>query len=141
MEIQNNDDFKYVIQDTGCVYFGRELTYDEVMNRNDVPFKFKAVINAHIARDTSLDSRMTDHILKMTEEAFSFRIYEQLRLTIRICYKEQKRCINGKTRDKWVHKSCLLRQFCGEYRDKVNGGSVMIEEISISKLALMAFSV
>ena len=29
MNTQNNDDFKYVIQDTSCVYFGRELTYTE----------------------------------------------------------------------------------------------------------------
>ncbi len=43
-----NDDFKYVIQDTGCVYFGRELTYTEMMAREDVPFKFKAIINGHI---------------------------------------------------------------------------------------------
>ena len=43
MGIQNNfdqDDFKYVLQDTNCVYFGRELTYAEMMDREDVPFKF-----------------------------------------------------------------------------------------------------
>ena len=49
MNIQNND-FKYVIQDTNCVYFGKELTYAEIMDKEDVPFKFKAVISAHIAR-------------------------------------------------------------------------------------------
>ena len=28
--MENNDDFKYVIQDTGHVYFGKELTYQEI---------------------------------------------------------------------------------------------------------------
>ena len=141
MDTQNKDDFKYVIQDAGCVYFGREPTYREMMDKDDVPFKFKAVISAHMAKDTNLDSRLTDHILKITEEAFSFRVYEQIRLTVRVCYKEQKRCLGGKIKDKWVHKSCLLGQFCREYRDRVNDGSVLIEDVSISKLALMALSI
>ena len=138
MDTQNKDDFKYVIQDMGSVYFGRELTYSEMMDMDDVPFKFKAVISAHIAKDTSLDTRMTDHILNMAEDAFCFRIFEQLKLTVRICYREQKRCMGGRIKERWVHASCQIGQFCGDYRGRVNEGSVMIEDISISKLALMA---
>ena len=67
METQHNNDFKYVIQDTGCVYFGRELTYAEMMELDDIPFKFKAVISAHIARDIDLNMKMTDHILQISE--------------------------------------------------------------------------
>ena len=132
MDTQNKDDFKYVIQDMGSVYFGRELTYSEMMDMDDVPFKFKAVISAHIAKDTSLDTRMTDHILS---------IFEQLKLTVRICYREQKRCMGGRIKERWVHASCQIGQFCGDYRGRVNEGSVMIEDISISKLALMALSI
>lgn len=65
MGIQNNfdqDDFKYVLQDTNCVYFGRELTYAEMMDREDVPFKYKAVLSVHIARDTDLNIKMAEHI-------------------------------------------------------------------------------
>lgn len=141
METQNKDDFKYIIQDTSHVYFGRELTYAEMMDKDDIPFKFKAIISAYITKDTGLDVKMTEHILKMADEEFSYRIFEQLRLTIRICYKEQKRSLGGKVKDKWVHKSCSLRQFCSEYRQKVNDGSVIIEDLSISKLALMAISI
>lgn len=141
MEIQTNNDFKYVLQDTGCIYFGRELTYAEMMDKEDVPFKFKAVISTYIVKDTGLDSRMTDHILRITQEEFSYRIFEQLKLTIRICYKEQKKGIRGKVKDKWIHKAYPLRQFGSLYCDKVKEGSVMIEDVSISKLALMTISI
>lgn len=89
MEIQSND-FKYVIQDTNCVYFGRELTYTEIMDREDVPFKFKAVINVHIAREIDLNKKMAEHILEISKSAFSYRIFERLKLTIRVCYKVSK---------------------------------------------------
>lgn len=91
MEMQQNNDFKYVIQDTNCVYFGRELTYADMMEKDDIPFKFKAVINSHIARDIDLNSKMTDHLLQISEEEFSYRIFDQLKLTVRVCYKVRKK--------------------------------------------------
>lgn len=141
MDMQNNDDFKYVIQDTNCVYLGRELTYAEMMDKDDVPFKFKAVISAHIARDTDLDSKMADHLLRISDKEFSYRIFEQLKLTVRVCYKIQKKGFGGKTKDKWIHKACPFKQFCEEYRSQVADGGMRIEDFSISKLALMALNI
>lgn len=140
MEIQNND-FKYVIQDTNCIYFGRELTYTEMMDKEDVPFKFKAVISAHIAREIDLNKKMAEHILEISESAFSYRIFEQLRLTVRVCYKVSAKGFGGKIKEKWVHKACSIGQFCKEYRDKTMQSEVMIEDFSISKLALLALSI
>ncbi len=140
MEIHNND-FKYVIQDTNCVYFGTELTYAEMMDKEDVPFKFKAVISAHIAREIDLNKKMAEHILEISESAFSYRIFEQLRLTVRVYYKVSAKGFGGKIKEKWVHKACSIGQFCKEYRDKTMQSEVMIEDFSISKLALLALSI
>lgn len=141
MEIQNNNDFKYVIQDTNCVYFGKELTYAEMMDKDDVPFKFKAVISAHIAKDADINQTMAAHILQISDQEFSYRIFEQLKLTVRVCYKVQKKGFGGKIKDKWIHKTCSLKQFCVDYHGQVSGGDAMIEDFSISKLALMTFSI
>lgn len=130
-----------MIQDTNCVYFGRELTYAEMMDKDDVPFKFKAVISAHIAKDTDLNQKMADHILQISDQEFSYRIFEQLKLTVRVCYKVQKKGFGGKEKDKWVHKACSLKQFCSDYRSQVNSCDMMLEDISISKLALMVLSI
>ena len=94
MEIHNND-FKYVIQDTNCVYFGTELTYAEMRDKEDVPFKFKVVISAHIAREIDLNKKMAEHILEISESAFSYRIFEQLRLTVRVYYKVSAKGFGG----------------------------------------------
>ena len=141
METQNNNDFKYVIQDTNCVYFGKELTYAEMMDKDDIPFKFKAVISAYITKDADINQTMAAHILQISEQEFSYRIYEQLKLTVRVCYKTQKKGFGGKIKDKWIHKACSLKQFCVDYRGQVSGGDMMIGDFSISKLALMALSI
>ena len=141
MNTQINDDFKYIIQDTNCVYIGRELTYTEMMDREDVPFKFKAIISAYVSKDTDLNRKLADHLLEISSDAFSYRIYEQLKMTVRVCYKTQKRGLGGRIKEKWVHKAYPLKQFCSECCDKIRDGSMMLEDISISKLALMAISI
>ena len=135
-----NDDFKYVIQDTGCVYFGRALTYTEMMASEDVPFKFKAIINGHIGKDTDLNQTIAAHVLGIDTASFTYRIFEQLKLTVRVCYQTKKQGLFGKSRERWIHKACPIKQFCAEYRDQVKAHQMMIEDISISKLALMVIS-
>ncbi len=135
-----NDDFKYVLQDTGSVYFGRELTYNEMMERDDVPFKFKAIINVHISREADLGKKMHEHIMELDTASFSYKIFEQLKLAVRVCYKTQTRGFMGREKEKWVHKTCGIKQFCEEYREKINECGMIIEDISISKLALIMFS-
>jgi hypothetical protein len=141
MDMINNDDFKYIIQDTNCVYFGKELTYAEMLDKDDLPFKFKAIISAYVSKDTDLNVKMTDHILNMADNEFSKRIFEQLKMTVRVYYKTEKRGLGGKTKVRWVHKACPLKKIKDEYRDEIINGNVKIEDISISKLALMAISI
>ena len=136
-----NDDFKYVIQDTGSVYFGRELTYTEMMKRDDVPFKMKAIINVHIAKDTDLNKKISEHILAIDTDSFTYSIFEQLKLSVRVCYQTEGKNIFGRKKEKWVHKICTIQQFCTEYREAVKAQKVMIEDISVSKLALMIINI
>lgn len=135
-----NDDFKYVLQDVSSLYFGRELTYAEMLDREDVPFKFKAIVNGYIQKDTGLDKTIAQHLLGITQEQFSYKVYEQLKLSVKICYKKKKGGFGGE-KDKWVHKSCTMRQFCEMYQAKAAAGEVQMEEVSVSKLALMVISV
>lgn len=132
-----NDDFKYVLQDTSNVYFGRELTYTEMMERDDVPFKFKAIINGHIAKDTDLDKKMSEHLLELDTASFTYSIFEQLKLAVRVCYQTEAKRFFGKKKEKWVHKTCPVKCFCEKYRDKVKAQEAVLEDISVSKLALM----
>ena len=136
--MENNDDFKYVIQDTGHVYFGKELTYQEILDKEDVPFKFKAIISAYVSKDTTVDVKLTDHIHK---DAFSYRIFQQLKMQIRFFYSVDKKSLSGKIKKKWIHKVCSFDEFQKQYASLVMEGKAQIEDVSISKLALMAISI
>ena len=91
--MENNDDFKYVIQDTGHVYLGKELTYQEILDKEDAPFKFKAIISAYVSKDTTVDVKLTDHIMTVQPDAFSYRIFQQLKMQIRFFYSVDKKSL------------------------------------------------
>lgn len=142
---QKNNDFKFVLQDSSNIYFGKELSYADIMEHEDVPFKFKAIISNYIKKDLPQDLGMEEkfakHLLELSEEAFSMKLYEQLKIKIRIFYKEEKKNLFGQTKDKWIHKTCTMHEYRTEYRDKIVRQEVGVEDVSISKLALMMLSI
>lgn len=139
--MKDNNDFKYMMQDTGHIFVGKELTYAEMMEREDVPFKFQAIIGTYFSKDTELSNRIIDHLLVITKEEFSYRIYDQLKLQVRFFYKEEKMGFLGHKKEKWVHKVCKMQEFLQNYKEMVEKGEAMIEDISISKLGLMTISI
>ena len=139
--MENNDDFKYVIQDTGHVYLGKELTYQEILDKEDAPFKFKAIISAYVLKDTTVDVKLTDHIMTVQPDAFSYRIFQQLKMQIRFFYSVDKKSLSGKIKKKWIHKVCSFDEFQKQYASLVMEEKAQIEDVSISKLALMAINI
>ena len=65
--MKDNNDFKYMMQDTSHIFFGKELTYAEMMDRDDVPFKFQAIIGSYFSKDTELSDRILDHLMKINK--------------------------------------------------------------------------
>lgn len=139
--MKDNNDFKYMMQDTGHIFFGKELSYAEMMDRDDVPFKFQAIIGSYFNKDTELSDRIVDHLMKITKDEFSYRIYDQLKLQVRFFYKEEKMGLFGQKKEKWVHKTCKMQEFLQNYKGMVEKGEATIEDISISKLGLMTISI
>lgn len=139
--MKDNNDFKYILQDTGHIFFGKELTYAEMMDRDDVPFKFQAIIGSYFSKDIELSDRIVDHLMKITKDEFSYRIYDQLKLQVRFFYKEEKMGLFGQKKVSWVHKTCKMQEFLQKYKEMVEKGEAIIEDTSISKLGLMTISI
>lgn len=139
--MQDNNDFKYILQDTGHIYFGKELSYEEMMDMEEVPFKFKAIIGSYFRKEISISSKMTEHLFQIRQEEFSYQIYEQLKVQVRFFYKEEKMGLFGQKKEKWVHKTCKMKDFLQNYKGIVEKGEATIEDISISKFALMTISI
>lgn len=140
MEYQDND-YKYFMQDTGSLYFGARYNYQEIMQDVNANFKFKSVIEHYIAKDTDMSTTLESHLYYMTPEQFSYRTYEQLKAKVKISVLEEKKSLFGKTKTGYRTKVVHLNELAGWNLARKKKMGIVIQELIISKLALMTFSV
>ena len=140
MEYQDND-YKYYMQDIGSLYFGARYSYEELMAHEMVPFKFKSIIEHYIAKDTQLDTTLESQFYYMTDDLFSYRTYTQLKAKVKISLLVEKKPLLGTKKTVYQTQVLSLDEFVRMNLAQKKKYGVIIQEIIISKLALMSFSV
>ncbi|MCH5250380.1 MAG: hypothetical protein J1E98_10620 [Lachnospiraceae bacterium] len=135
------DDFKYFMQDVSTLYLGAYYSYEELMGNEMVPFKLKSIIEHYIMKDTQAETTLESQFYYMTEDSFSYRTYMQLKTKVKVCMYVEKKSIFGK--EKMVYKNTVipLDEFVRMNLAQKKKYGVKVQEISISKLAMMAFNV
>lgn len=140
METENKD-YKYFMQDTGSVYLGAKLSYAEIMQDEMVNFKYKSIVEHYIFKDTDPETTLESHFYYMTKEQFSCRTYEQLRVKLKVSIREEKRSLLGKKKMGYTTKLMPLAALVDMNLAQKKAKGLVIQELAISKLALMSFSV
>lgn len=136
-----NDDFKYFMQDAGSVYLGAKFNYAEILEQEMVSFKYKSIVQHYILKDTDPETTLESQLYYMTPDQFSYKTYMQLKTRVKVGMLVQKKKLIGGTKmgyesrvmklDELVRMNLAQKKQCG----------MVIQELILSKLALMAFSV
>ncbi|WP_022773969.1 hypothetical protein [Butyrivibrio sp. AE2015] len=135
--IVNEDDFKYYMQDIERYYFGARYNYNELLNNEMVPFKFKTIISKYIKDEVDLDTTLESHLYYIEKDSFDYKLYRQLRLRIRTSqYKDPLNHEKG-----FKEKVYTIEQLVKMNKDEKEEKGIIIRELIISKLALFGFSV
>ena len=140
MEYQNKD-FKYFMQDTGSLYLGAKYTYQEILEDEMVTFKFKSIVEHYIMKDTDPETTLESQLYYMTPEQFSYKTYIQLKARVKVSLLVEKRGLLGRGGVKYENKVMKLDEFAGMNLAQKKKIGVVVQELILSKLSLMAFSV
>lgn len=135
------DDFKYFMQDVGTLYLGAYYSYGEIMENEMIPFKLKSIIEHYIMKDTQADTTLESQFYYMVKDEFSYRTYMQLKAKVKVCMYEEKKPFFGKKRIVYKNKVIPLEELARMNLAQKKKYGVKIQEIILSKLAMMAFSV
>lgn len=136
-----NDDFKYYMQDTSLVYLGAKFSYAEILEHEMVNFKYKSIVEHYILKDTDPDTTLESQLYYMTPEQFSYKTYTQLKAKVKVSMLVQKRGLFGKTKTQYENKVLKLDELVRINLAQKKQRGMVIQELILSKLALMAFSV
>lgn len=138
---KENRDYKYFMQDAGSVYLGAKLSYAEIMQDEMVNFKYKSIVEHYIFKDTDPETTLESHLYYMTKDQFSFRTYEQLRAKVKISILEEKKTLFGNKKAGYTTKLMPLKEFADMNLAQKKTKGVVVQELALSKLGLMSFSV
>ncbi len=141
IKTEENKDYKYMIQDTGNVYIGARFSYKEVIEDETIPFKFKVIVERYIKQDLEDSVTLESHFYYMQPEGFAFQSYKQLRTKVKYNEWIVKKNIFGKTVKRYVTRVLPIEKFAVISVEEKKKNSVMIQEIILSKLGLMTFTV
>lgn len=138
---QDNQDYKYVMQDAGSIYLGAKFTYEEIMDHPDISFKIKAIIEHYLTKEISMDTSLESHFYYMEPKSFAARTFDQLKIKIKVSEKRKKKGLFGKEKLVYGDKIYKLQEFTAiPVKEKQEKG-ILIQEITFPKMALMMFPV
>lgn len=133
--IVNEDDFKYYMQDIERHYFGARYSYNELLDNEMVPFKFKTIITKYLKDDITLDTTLESHLYYLDNSKYDYRIYKQLKSRIRVSmYKKKNSSEKG-----FKEKVYTVEEFARITPKEKEEMGIIVRELIVSKLALFAF--
>jgi hypothetical protein len=135
--IVNEDDFKYYMQDIERYYFGARYNYNELLNNEMVPFKFKTIISKYLRDEVELDTTLESHLYYIEKDGFDYKTYRQLRARVRTSqYKNPLNIEKG-----FKEKVYTIEQLAKISPKEKEEQGIIVRELIISKLALFGFSI
>lgn len=140
MDNQNRD-FKYFMQDTGSLYLGAKYSYAEILEDEMVTFKYKSIVEHYILKDTDPETTLESQLYYMTPEQFSYRTYRQLKARVKVCLLVEKKRLFGQVRSEYENRVMKLEELVGMNLAQKKKRGVVVQELVLSKLALLSFSV
>lgn len=136
-----NDDYKYYMQDTGSVYLGAKYSYAEILGQEMVSFKFKSIVEHYILKDTDPETTLESQLYYMTPDQFSYKTYMQLKARVKVCMLVQKRRVFGGVKTLYENRVMKLDELVRMNLAQKKQCGMVIQELVLSKLALMTFNV
>ena len=134
------EDYKYSMQDVGRVYVGCKYTLGELLEAEDVSFKFRLVVQRHILPEGDREDTLETHLYYLSRESFLVKIYQQLKARVKVnVIQEKKGILGGRAHKQYVTKQMGVEELAALSPKEKEQVGLVIQEISVSKLALSAF--
>ncbi len=135
------EDFKYVLQDTGNIYLGARFSFGELLEQEMVPFKLKAILTHYILKEVSPETTLESQFYYLEKDTFLYETFRQLKIRIKVQRQVEKRSLAGKIKREYREEILPLKELAeiGLAQKKASG--IMVQEIIVSKLGMMTFTI
>ena len=131
---------KYTMQTISYVYIGAKFTYEELLANEDINFKFKAIVERYILPESTLDTTLESELYFLQEGTFIYKTYQQLRLSIKVSVLREKKHLFRKSTREYTEENWKLKDLVSMSAEEKEKAGVVIQELILSKTALLGFA-
>ncbi|MBR1931389.1 MAG: hypothetical protein IJ833_07975 [Lachnospiraceae bacterium] len=133
------EDGKYTLQDVGNLYVGTKYTLEEILNEESITFKFRLVVERYMLPEADLQDTLETHLYYLDAKSFLVKIYKQLKARVKMNVIEEKKSVGGGSRRVYTTKTVTVEELSAMSVAEKEQKGVVVQELMVSKLALMAF--
>jgi len=137
------EDYKYGMQDTSHIYVGCKYTFAELLEAEDVLFKFRMIVERYILPEADLEDTLETHLYYLERGSFLVKLYTRMKMKVKVSVIEEKRSWfgAGNRKEGSGRKQYVTKQFTIEQLTELSPGEkerqgLVVQELSVSKLAL-----
>lgn len=124
-------DYKHVVQDVTNIYIGGKLSYGEMLDLDEIPFKFKVILSHYILKEVSRETTIENHIFFMKKEDMSYMIFKKMKAKFRLyVFDEDKKSYVGR---EYKIEDIVDDEYLHEKMD-----TIFVEEMHLYKINLLA---
>ncbi len=138
MQKTSYEDFKYSMQDVGRVYVGSKYTFEELLDEEDLLFKFRLIVERYILPEADPGDTLESHLYYLAPDSFAVKLYRRLKARVKVSVIEEKKSLFGKVKKQYVNKQITIDELTGIPAQEKERMGMVIQELSVSKLALSA---
>lgn len=131
------EDYKYSMQDTSRVYVGCKYTFGELLDAEEVLFKFRMLVQKYIVPEADLKDTLETHLYYLEPTGFLVKLYKQMKARIKVNVIEEKKRLFRKPKKEYVTKQFTIEQLTGMTKEEKEACGLVIQELSVSKFAIM----
>lgn len=131
------EDYKYSMQDTGRLYVGCRYTFAELLEAEDVLFKFRLLVQKYILPEADGEDTLESHLYYLEPGGFLVKLYKQMKARVKVNVIEERKSPFGRRKKEYVTKQLTIEQLTGMTKEEKEACGLVIQEISVSKLALL----
>lgn len=139
MQKTNYEENKYCMQDTGNLYVGAKYTLEELVEEEDIAFKFRLIVERYILPEADMADTLESHLYYLQPKSFLVKIYKQVKARVKINVIEEKKSLTGKAKKQYVTKVLPVEELVKIPAAEKEQAGVVIQELIVSKLAMTAF--
>ena len=137
MQKKSYEDYKYSMQDTGRLYVGSKYTMGELLEAEDILFKFRMIVERYILPESDLEDTLETHLYYLEKGKFLVQTYKHMKARIKVNVIEEKKNLLGKKKKEYVTRNLTIDELVEMPVEEKERKGLVIQELSVSKLALM----